>query len=321
MWKNFNFQYFFKGKLDVYREDDRKGKELNPDQKAAIAKYDEVMQNLEFARDLQIQFRNFSADEERAKKKQSKKEALERAKTETSRLALILVLQKITSAFSNNKVKEDFTNGEHGAIKLTKEQLNQIDDFLKLIKNAGLDETDKVYVSSAEHLMSLAEAKPKKFNGKATYKDLLDVFTAIKKSAYDFDQQTQTTTTTSTNTNSNTTSPNKPTTPKKSAPLTNGKPEPSPVKEIPPAVPQPTGGVAAAPIPNVATATPPVFPAPPHMFPAPSTTQQPSINFLQESQIDMESPHMDPAVVMVQHSAHPPPTTTAPPPFVGKFNY
>merc|ERR1711881_163033 len=88
-----------------------------------------------------------------------------------------------------------------------------------------------------------------------------------------------------------------------------GKPEPSPVKEIPPAVPQPTGGVAAAPIPNVATATPPVFPAPPHMFPAPSTTQQPSINFLQESQIDMESPHMDPAVVMVHRTA-PPPTTS-----------
>merc|ERR1712223_1484250 len=66
-----------KGKLDVYREDDRKGKELNPDQKAAIAKYDEVMQNLEFARDLQIQFRNFSADEERSKKKKLKKEAVE----------------------------------------------------------------------------------------------------------------------------------------------------------------------------------------------------------------------------------------------------
>merc|ERR1712029_1311467 len=64
-----------KGKLDGYREDNRKGKELTQDQKAAIAKYDEVMQNLEFARDLQNQFRNFLADEERQKKKQAKKEA------------------------------------------------------------------------------------------------------------------------------------------------------------------------------------------------------------------------------------------------------
>merc|ERR1712001_111014 len=47
----------------------------------------------------------------------------------------------------------------------------------------------------------------------------------------------------------------------------------------------------------------------------PTTAQQPSINFLQESQIDMESPHMDPAVVMVHHSA-PPPTTSG----VATFN-
>ena len=33
---------------------------------------------------------------------------------------------------------------------------------------------------------------------------------------------------------------------------------------------------------------------------------------LQESQIDMESPHMDPAVVMVHHTV-PPPTTQGPP--------
>merc|ERR1711963_255033 len=35
------------------------------------------------------------------------------------------------------------------------------------------------------------------------------------------------------------------------------------------------------------------------------TPTAPGINFLQESQIDMESPHMDPAVVVVHHSAPP----------------
>merc|ERR1712223_927544 len=64
-----------KGKLDGYREDDRKGKELLEDQKNAIAKYDEVMQNLEFARDLQNQFRNFVTEEDRVNKKKVKKEA------------------------------------------------------------------------------------------------------------------------------------------------------------------------------------------------------------------------------------------------------
>jgi len=328
-----------KGKLDAYREETRNGKELNQDQTAAVAKYDEVMTNLEFAKDLQTQFRNFLADEERTKKKQAKKEATERAKTETSRLASILVLQKLTAAFANNKVKEDFSKGEHGAIKLTKDQLNSIDEFITKTKSptgseSALDETDKVYVASAEHLLSLAEAKAKKFNGKSTYKDLQEVFETIKKSDYDFEQAISNTNTANSsgasipNVNNNN---NSKSTPKKQAapvPLTNGnKAEQSPVKEVAvPTVPQPTGVTAAAPPPathavppppNVVT-NPPVFPAPPHMFSAPPTTQQqqPSINFLQESQINMDSPDMDPAVVMVHHSVPPPPTTTAPPQFV-----
>ena len=336
-------ELFFQGKLDAYREETRNGKELNQDQTAAVAKYDEVMTNLEFAKDLQTQFRNFLADEERTKKKQAKKEATERAKTETSRLASILVLQKLTAAFANNKVKEDFSKGEHGAIKLTKDQLNGIDEFINKTKLSGcessalLDETDKVYVASAEHLLSLAEAKAKKFNGKSTYKDLNEVFESIKKSDYDFEQAISNTNTTTT-ASSPVVNNNSKSTPKKQAapvPLTNGnKAEQSPVKEVvAPTVPQPTGGVTsvaapppaaaapanhAVPPPNVVN-NPPVFPAPPHMFSAPPTTQHaPSINFLQESQIDMDSPQMDPAVVMVHH-APPPPTTTAPPQFVGKL--
>ena len=41
--------------------------------------------------------------------------------------------------------------------------------------------------------------------------------------------------------------------------------------------------------------------------PAPPATvkQEPSFNFLQESQIDLESPHMDPAVVMVHPAKRP----------------
>merc|ERR1711936_475054 len=59
----------------------------------------------------------------------------------------------------------------------------------------------------------------------------------------------------------------------------------------------------------------PVFPNPPQVaevvqpVPAPlPPVPEPSFNFLQESQIDLESPHMDPAVVMV----HPPKRTAVP---------
>ena len=43
----------------------------------------------------------------------------------------------------------------------------------------------------------------------------------------------------------------------------------------------------------------------PQQMAAPATASGPAIDFLQESQIDIGSPHMDPAVVVVHHSAPP----------------
>ena len=50
----FNSQSFSsnQAKLDGYRADFQRGKELNEDQKLAISKYEEVLQNLDFAREL-----------------------------------------------------------------------------------------------------------------------------------------------------------------------------------------------------------------------------------------------------------------------------
>ena len=148
--KNINFYNIilnnFQGKLDGYREDDRKGKELLEDQKSAVAKYDEVMQNLEFARDLQTQFRNFVTEEDRQVKKKAKKEGAERAKAETARLATILTFQKILAGLvSNSKAKDDLKKGENGAKKLSKDQLDDFDELLK-ITNINLDDTEKVEI-------------------------------------------------------------------------------------------------------------------------------------------------------------------------------
>merc|ERR1719273_2206197 len=183
-----------KGKLDGYREDDRKGKELLEDQKNAIAKYDEVMQNLEFARELQGQFRNFATEEDRVNKKKAKKEAAERGKAETARLATILTFQKMLTALSSNsKAKVDFKKGENGAKKLTKEQLDDLDELLKIyaaanVNSSNLDDTEKANVTLAEHLINLAEAKPRKV-GKSTYKSMNELLNAIKKSGYNLDAE------------------------------------------------------------------------------------------------------------------------------------
>jgi len=306
-----------KGKLDGYREDNRKGKELNDDQKAAIAKYDEVMQNLEFARELQQQFKTMIVDEERSSKKKLKKEAVERAKVESGRLASILTFQKIIMALSKPKVLEQFKSGEN-KLKMSKEQFGDLEEFVQLVsKVKSLDENDKETVSLAEHLISLAEAKPKKAVGKTSYKDLNDTFNSMKKSGFNFEEalnksETETTTTTSTKVEKVSKANNKMTNGSngnKSDHSTSVSAEATPVQEKSPEPQQHQRQQPVVPMPNAAA--PPMFPPPPTMTFVPPTTQQPSINFLQESQIDMESPHMDPAVVMVHHTA-PPVTTSAP---------
>ena len=70
------------GKLDVYRDTLQRGKSLNEDQQAAVAKYDEVIGTLEFARELSGQFTKLALDEAKDKKKMMKKEQQERAKVE-----------------------------------------------------------------------------------------------------------------------------------------------------------------------------------------------------------------------------------------------
>ena len=80
-------------KLDGYRADSQQGKELNPDQKLAISKYEKVLHTLEFAWELSGQFKTLIQEEDKTKKKLQKKEQLEKAKSEAQKLAQVLEIQ------------------------------------------------------------------------------------------------------------------------------------------------------------------------------------------------------------------------------------
>lgn len=178
-----------KGKLDGYRADYQRGKTLNDDQKAAIAKYDEVLQTLEFARELSGQFKTLALEEEKNRKKQIKKEQRERNKMEIERVASTLEIQDLLKCMSSAKSKADFTSGENGATpKLSKEQIRFLEDFGGLIRPSRRqhetpEEFEKDLATSAEHLASLIEGKSKKV-GKTTYKDLKTTLDGIKASGY-----------------------------------------------------------------------------------------------------------------------------------------
>ncbi len=342
---------FLQGKLDGYKSQYESGKELNDDQKSAIAKYDEVMQSLDFARELSGQFKGLAIDEEKNKKKQLKKEQLERTKSEIGHLATILGARQVLQAFTLSKVRADFTSGENGALKLTKDQFAMIDDFSKLVSISlkNLDETDKVLNPVAEHLVSLAECKPKKV-GKTTYKDLMALITTIRATGYfktnnlegEAAEASQKKEKAGRGNRDKKHHNGKVSEKEEKAPVDPSTVQPhaaqphqpspqrhtvaSPEKKDPPqvmnkpVVPMPTGNMTAPTTSNV-------FPPPPNLAFVPPVTsgiqhhphvsqpqQQPPINFLQDSQIDMQSPHMDPAVVVVQST---PPTTNGtevPPP-------
>jgi caprin-1 len=113
----------FQSKLESYRDLQNAGKELNADQKTAVAKYNEVTQTLEFARDIYKQFLGIAVVSEKEAKKQAKKEAAAKNQAELARLREILLVQDALNQMGNEAVREDFLHGKNGAAQLTESEL------------------------------------------------------------------------------------------------------------------------------------------------------------------------------------------------------
>jgi len=324
-----------KGKLDAYRDTLQRGKTLNDDQQAAVAKYDEVIGTLEFARELSGQFTKLAVDEAKDKKKMMKKEQQEKTKAEIAKVSYVLSVREVLSALLEEGVLEDLETGSNGAPQLTPDQLTQLQQFHELAtpnrEDLAKGSFDKQVQASAEHLVNLAEKKTRAVVG-TTYQELNELITMIRECGYieakwandssantenGADDATQDTIedeeeeelvvedTTELIEEDDVTPVETPDN------QTNGH-YVSAEEEAKANMLGQTMAVAPEPV-----AEPlPVFPSPPQIpestkpVPAPVSvpTIEPSFNFLQESQIDLESPHMDPAVVMV----HPPKRAAVP---------
>jgi len=319
-----------KGKLDSYRDILKRGKALNEDQQSAVDKYDEVISTLEFTRELMGQFGKLAQDEARDKKKLAKKEQLERSKEELSKVTYILAVKEVLSSLQEEGVLADLKAGSDGAPKLTPDQLTQLQQLAQLVspdremKEKG--SFDKQVNQAAEHLVNLTEKKSRTVAG-STYQDLNILINTIRESGYIESRWARDS---ATNTEADiaaeadydtqdTQEDDEDETMPATEPINNDK------MEV-------TNGHAynkdsmlghnhsdtqdEAPM--------PVFPSPPQEQQKPQMTQenhlqqqqqqppqpqrqpqQPAapepapISFFQDSEIDLESPHMDPAVVMV----------------------
>ncbi|GFQ71819.1 caprin-1 [Trichonephila clavata] len=286
-----------KTKLDNYRNDINKGKELNEDQKIAVSKYDSVLSILEFAGELHKSMNSIYTENTRQQKKQARKEKLGMVQREIGRLKEAFIFCHFLSCFQNEDVRSDFLNGENGAVQLTSEQLSQLDQLYKIIghgiPNDQVD-IDTHFHDLATNYIFMIEGNSKEIVG-TNFKTLKQLLESIKESGYftkpadNFENGTSSGDLPEGETEKKESIKNLEEQRDASESPINDRLETEDVKGL--ANPEETNTDAP---PTAQNGLQEVL------------SSQNSFNFLQESQIDLGAPHMDPAVVAVHQMAPPP---------------
>ncbi|KAM5170817.1 caprin-2 isoform 2-T3 [Mantella aurantiaca] len=174
-----------KVKLEDYRDRLNNGEALNPDQLDAVQKYEEVLHNLEFAKELQKTFSALGQDLIKAQKKSLRREQVQRLEEEKKRLCTVLEFQYLLQSFSQNHVQEDFKDGLNGAMFISSKELDYLSKFARLIchkrfKHMSLeDEMDQ----SSVYFWNLLEGSEKTVAG-TSYKYLKDLIARMLDCGY-----------------------------------------------------------------------------------------------------------------------------------------
>ncbi|XP_008061991.1 caprin-1 [Carlito syrichta] len=162
-----------------------KGERLNQDQLDAVSKYQEVTNNLEFAKELQRSFMALSQDIQKTIKKTARREQLMREEAEQKRLKTVLELQYVLDKLGDEEVRGDLRQGPSGVPILCEEELSLLDDFYKLVdpeRDMSLRLSEQ-YEHASMHLWDLLEGKEKAVCG-TTYKVLKDIVERVFQSNY-----------------------------------------------------------------------------------------------------------------------------------------
>lgn len=175
-----------KSKLDDYQAKKNKGEKLNQDQLDALSKYQEVLNNLEFARELQKNFITLGQEVQKAVKKTARREQLLREETEQQRLKTVLELQFVLDQLGDETVRRDLKQPDaSGSPLLTETDLAMLDNFYKLVgpeRNHDVRLCDQ-YEDASQHWWELLEGRDKTVAG-TTYKWLKDSLEKVLASGY-----------------------------------------------------------------------------------------------------------------------------------------
>lgn len=119
-------------KLEDYKDRLKNGEQLNPDQLEAVEKYEEVLHNLEFAKELQKTFSALSQDLLKAQKKAQRREHMLKLEAERKKLRTVLQIQYVLQNLTQEQVQKDFKGGSNGAMYLPSKELDYLIKFSKL---------------------------------------------------------------------------------------------------------------------------------------------------------------------------------------------
>ncbi|XP_019954328.1 caprin-1a isoform X2 [Paralichthys olivaceus] len=175
-----------KSKLDDYQAKKNKGERLNQDQLDALTKYQEIINNLEFARELQKNFLSLGQEIQKAVKKSARREQLQREEMEQRRLKTVLELQFLLDQLGDDSIRQELKRPDAtGSPLLTDADLTSLDEFYKLVgpdRNYDVRLTDQ-YEEASLHLWDLLEGHDKAVAG-TTYKSLKDILDKVLLSGY-----------------------------------------------------------------------------------------------------------------------------------------
>uniref|UniRef100_A0A8C1UMK8 Cell cycle associated protein 1b n=1 Tax=Cyprinus carpio TaxID=7962 RepID=A0A8C1UMK8_CYPCA len=172
-------------KLDDYQARNSKGERLNQDQLEALSKYQEIIHNLEFARELHKSFLALGQEIQKCVKKVARREQLQREEVEQKRLKRVLELQFLLDRLGDESVRQELLQGAGGPSLLTESDLTSLDEFYKLVgpeRDQNIRLTDQ-YQEASQHLWELLEGKDKPVAG-TTYKALNEMLERVLQSGY-----------------------------------------------------------------------------------------------------------------------------------------
>ncbi|XP_040599603.1 caprin-2 isoform X7 [Mesocricetus auratus] len=172
-------------KLEDYKDRLKNGEQLNPDQLEAVEKYEEVVHNLEFAKELQKTFSALSQDLLKAQKKAQRREHMLKLEAEKKKLRTILQVQYVLQNLTQEHVQKDLKGGLNGTMHLPSKELDYLIKFSKLTcpeRIESLSVEDQMEQSSL-YFWDLLEGSEKAVVG-TTYKHVKDLLSKLLNSGY-----------------------------------------------------------------------------------------------------------------------------------------